>query len=116
MKLLLTGFEPFGGERINPSGEVVRAIEAAPLPGVELTTMILPVRGRISFERLVPALAAHDAWLGLGEAGGRAQRAVERVGINILLDRGPESPTQEEQALVEGDHTQFLRRHLAGQA
>jgi pyroglutamyl-peptidase len=102
MRLLLTGFEPFGGERVNPSGEVVRAIEAAPPSGVELTSMILPVRGRISFEQLVPALADHDAWLGLGEAGGRAQLSVERVGINVLVDRGPESPTHEEQTLVEG--------------
>lgn len=102
MRLLLSGFEPFGGERVNPSGEVVRAIEESPPPGVDLTTMILPVRGRISFERLIPALDAQDAWLGLGEAGGRAQLSVERVGINVLLDRGPESSTPEEQALVEG--------------
>ena len=103
MRLLLTGFEPFGGETVNPSWEVARAIEAAPPPGIELTALRLPVVGRISFERLLPALdaGAFDAWLGLGEAGGRAHLSVERVGINVLLDRGPLSTNLEEQALVE---------------
>jgi pyroglutamyl-peptidase len=103
MRLLLTGFEPFDGETINPSGEVVRVLEARSLPGVELTTLVLPVRGRISFERLLPELdrGMYDAWLGLGEAGGRPRLSVERVGINVLADRGPEAPTDGEQTLVE---------------
>lgn len=99
MRLLLTGFEPFGGETVNPSWEVARAIEAAPPAGVELTKLRLPVTGRISFERLLPALDAgnFDAWLGLGEAGGRPHLSVERVGINVLVD----GPGALEQTLVE---------------
>lgn len=99
MRLLLTGFEPFGGETVNPSWEVACAIGADPPLGVGVTTLRLPVRGRVSFEQLVPAIEAgdYDAWLGLGEAGGRAPLSVERVGINVLIDgRGAA-----EQALVE---------------
>ena len=103
MRLLLTGFEPFGGEALNPSQEVVRTIAAEPPPGIELDTLILPVVGRISFERLLPAFDAggYDAWLGLGEAGGRPHLSVERVGINLLVDRGPLSNDHGEQPLVE---------------
>ncbi|MCC6237176.1 MAG: pyroglutamyl-peptidase I [Dehalococcoidia bacterium] len=99
MRLLLTGFEPFGGETVNPSWEVARAIDADPPRDVEVTTLRLPVRGRISFARLIPALEAgnYDAWLGLGEAGGRAPLSVERVGINMLVD-GRGAP---EQTLIE---------------
>lgn len=88
MHLLLTGFEPFGGEAINPSAEIVRLIAAEPPRGVEITMLTLPVRGRVTFKQLVPALDAPglDAWLGVGQAGGRAQLAVERVGINLLID------------------------------
>lgn len=108
MRLLLTGFEPFGGEPVNPSWEVARAIEAAPLPGVEVTTLQLPVRGHISFERLLPALDAgdYDGWLGLGEAGGRAPLSVERVGINVLID-GRGAP---EQLLVDGGPAAYFSR------
>jgi pyroglutamyl-peptidase len=109
MRLLLTGFEPFGGETVNPSGEVARALEsAAPIEGVALTTLELPVRGRVSFERLLPALASgeYDAWLGLGEAGGRSVLSVERVGINVLID-GRGAP---EQALVEDGPAAYFSR------
>lgn len=108
MRLLLTGFEPFGGETVNPSWEVARALAARPPAGVEVTALELPVQGRISFDRLLPVIDAgdYDAWLGLGEAGGRAPLSVERVGINVLIDgRGAE-----EQALVEGGPAAYFSR------
>jgi pyroglutamyl-peptidase len=113
MRLLLTGFEPFGGETVNPSWQVTCALVAAPPEGVTLTTLELPVRGRISFERLLPALDAgdYDAWLGLGEAGGRPYLSVERVGINVLIDgRGAE-----EQPLVEGGPAAYFSRLSVGE-
>ena len=42
MKLLLTGFEPFGGEKINPSWEVVQQVSAEGVEGVEIVTKLLP--------------------------------------------------------------------------
>ena len=45
MKILLTGFEPFGGSELNPSAAVVEALASDPPAGVELATMVLPVIG-----------------------------------------------------------------------
>jgi pyroglutamyl-peptidase len=85
MRLLLTGFEPFAGDSINPSAELVAAIAAAPPPGITLATAILPV----AHARLDTALEATiaeadpDVVLALGLAGSRAEMSVERVAINL---------------------------------
>jgi pyroglutamyl-peptidase len=103
MRLLLSGFEPFGEESLNPSWEVARAIVESPPPGVEVTPLRLPVRARISFAELVPAFQSgnYDAWLGLGQAEGRADISVERIGINLLVDRDPEGHALPEVPIVE---------------
>jgi pyroglutamyl-peptidase len=43
MKILLAGFEPFGGSTVNPSIQVVRALAQDPLDGIDLSTAMLPV-------------------------------------------------------------------------
>ena len=112
MRLLLTGFEPFGGEVLNPSEEVVAALAAAPLPGVDLTTLVLPVRGGVALEVLWPAFASggFDAWLGLGEAGGRARLSVERLGINLLVDHDGSGNVLPERPVVEGGPAAYFSR------
>ena len=112
MRLLLTGFEPFGGESVNPSWEVARALDAAPPTDVELTALRLPVRGRVSFERLLPAFdeGRFDAWLGLGEAGGRPVLSVERLGINLLTDHDAQGAAMPEQELVEDGPAAYFSR------
>jgi pyroglutamyl-peptidase len=122
MRLLVTGFEPFDGETVNPSGEILSALAPEPSRGVELTTLELPVRGRVSFELLIPAIEGGDidAWLGLGQASGRPQLSVERVGINMLVTRDEEGGASNEQLLVdEGPAAYFsqlpvvqLARHI----
>lgn len=117
MRLLLSGFEPFGGERVNPSWEVARAIGAAPPAGVGLELLRLPVRGRISFDRLIPAFEAggFDAWLGLGEAGGRSHLSVERTGVNVLIDRDAKGRAMPEQTLVAGGPAGYFARLPVGE-
>ena len=104
MRLLLSAFEPFGGESVNPSQEVVRRIAEAPPPGAAVEALVLPVRAGVAFELLIPAFEAggFDAWLGLGQAEGRAQLSVERLGVNLRIDRGPDGSELEEETLVEG--------------
>lgn len=116
MRLLLTGFEPFDGETVNPSWEVARAIEARSPAAVELKVLELPVRGGVALDRLVPAFergaagGAFDAWLGLGQAGGRPQLSVERVGINLLVQRDGATAALEERALVDGGPAAYFSR------
>ncbi len=43
MKVLLTGFEPFGGSQVNPSAQVVGRLARDGVPGVALHSAILPV-------------------------------------------------------------------------
>ena len=117
MRLLLSGFEPFGGERVNPSWEVASAIGASPPDGVDLELLRLPVRGRISFDRLIPAFEAggFDAWIGLGEAGGRSHLSVERTGVNVLIDRDAEGKVMPDQTLVPDGPAGYFARLLVGE-
>ena len=86
MRLLLTGFEPFGGSPINPSEQIVRAFERQGITGVELETAILPVdatRGPAALLRAVKH-ARPDAILCLGEATRRPVLSIERVAVNLM--------------------------------
>jgi len=86
MKLLLTGFEPFGGSTVNPSEQVVRALANGALPDVELHTAVLPVdraSGPAALLRAVREFQS-DAVLCLGEASGRAAISIERVALNLM--------------------------------
>ncbi len=98
MRLLLTGFAPFGGEALNPSWEVARTLRDAPPAGVDLSVAELPIQACVARDALWPAWRSSrfDAWLGLGQAGGRAQICVERVALNLFHGRA-------ERGLVEGE-------------
>jgi pyroglutamyl-peptidase len=90
MRVLLTGFEPFGGSTINPSQEVVRAIEAArglaKWPArLELSTRILPVEARRGPATLLKAIdqIRPRAIVCLGESARAAAITIERIFINL---------------------------------
>lgn len=81
MHVLVTGFEPFGGDRVNASGVVVGRLAASwSHPGVELSTAVLPVEFRAAPRVLAAAIRATrpDAVICLGEAGGRSDVTPER--------------------------------------
>ncbi len=85
MKILLTGFEPFGGDAVNPSIQVVRAIAGSPPVDVELNTAMLPVDRVTGPATAVMAVESFhpDMVLCLGLANGRQTLVVERVAINL---------------------------------
>ena len=93
LRLLLTGFEPFGGSAVNPSEQVVRALVAAPPAGIELHTAILPVERRGGPQALLLALqeTQPQAVLCLGEASNLAVISIERVALNLLDFRIPDN-------------------------
>jgi pyroglutamyl-peptidase len=84
MKALVTGFEPFGGERVNPSGAAIRRLPAA-LDGLAIATRLLPAAYAPSLGLLYDAIAREqpDIVLCTGEAGSRLDLTPERVAINV---------------------------------
>ena len=87
--LLVTGFEPFGRDRINPSAEIVRALEAefahTEREGVQIAARVLRVSRKHLFEDFERALEAlrPDALVGLGLADGRSVVSVETRARNF---------------------------------
>ncbi len=91
--ILLTGFEPFGGEAINPSWEIARALDGWPCDDHVVRGMRLPCAFGDAPRALDEALAVHRPALviGLGQAGGRAEISIERVAINVDDARIPDN-------------------------
>ena len=93
MRILVTGFEPFGGQSINPSWEVARALHGLVLEGAQVTAVQLPCVFAQALPALQQALAQHrpDIVLALGQAEGRCDFSVERVAINVMDARIPDN-------------------------
>ncbi|HSE09862.1 MAG TPA: pyroglutamyl-peptidase I [Nocardioidaceae bacterium] len=91
VKILVTGFEPFGGMAVNPTQQLVEALEGRSVPGVELHTGVLPVEYdeclRVVLERI--DCLAPDAVIACGLAAGRSAITPERIAINVK-DTGAE--------------------------
>jgi pyroglutamyl-peptidase len=82
-KILITGFEPFGEDTRNPSGEAVEKLIAS--DGYELRKLILPVTWKTAFPKI---REVWDEWhpdglLMVGLAAGAKTIRIERVGINL---------------------------------
>lgn len=84
MKILVTGFEPFGGEDRNPSQELAAALPSQ-IAGADVVTAILPVTCAGALAAAEEAIRLHrpQAVVCLGQAGGRTAVSVERVAINV---------------------------------
>ncbi|MGG6311396.1 pyroglutamyl-peptidase I [Paenibacillus macerans] len=84
-KMLLTGFEPFDGERMNPAIEVVRRLQGRSVGRYAIEGLELPTVFGKSISRLVSAVeeTAPDAVICLGQAGGRAEITFERIAVNV---------------------------------
>jgi len=83
-RVLVTGFDPFGGESVNPAWEAVRRLPDV-VAGAEVIKLETPTVFDKSLGVLRTAMDAvrPDLVLGVGQAGGRTGLAVERVAINV---------------------------------
>ena len=92
---LLTGFQPFRGERINPSWEVARRLDTEVIGGMRIKSVKVPVGCATAVRRINAAIVRYRprAILGLGEAGGRTAISLA-LAINAmpLLPMSPRSP------------------------
>lgn len=95
MKIIVTGFDPFGGEKINPSIECVKALPD--IEGVELIRLELPTVFKESAKRLNEVIndVKPDAVLSVGQAGGRSGITMERIAINVDDARIPDNISQQ---------------------
>ncbi len=92
-RVLLTGFEPFGGETVNPSHEAGSRLAREHIPGMELHYLRLPVVRYVAVETAVAEIQRMrpDAVMMLGQANGRARITPERVAINVDDFRRPDN-------------------------
>ncbi len=84
MKILLTAFDPFGGEPVNPALEAVRLVPAR-IGNIEVLKLEVPTVFGKSIDTAIAAIEKEqpDAVLCTGQAGGRYGLTPERVAINV---------------------------------
>jgi pyroglutamyl-peptidase len=105
-RLLLTAFEPFGGEGLNPSLETARELEGIKLPNAALRIAELPVDRYRAVATALEVIRAErpDIVIMLGQAGSRYRINPERVAINIDDFRIPDNVGNQpkDEPIIEG--------------
>lgn len=99
MRVLLTAFEPFNNQTINPSLEILRALKSKGIAGVELVTAVLPCVDLVAERTLIGAYQEHDpeAVVCLGQGYRLAALVVEQVYSNLKHYRIPDNAGNEPQ-------------------
>lgn len=91
-RLLITGFDPFGGEKINPAWEAVRLLPEM-IGDYMLCKLEIPTVFGLAAQRVMEKAeeVKPDVILCIGQAGGRAAVTPERIGVNIRDARIPDN-------------------------
>lgn len=92
MKVLVTGFDPFGGEKINPAFEAVKLLPDT-IAGAQIIKLEIPTVFTRSADVVEKAIKEHqpDIVIDVGQAGGRSCMTVEKVAINLAEARIPDN-------------------------
>ncbi len=92
MKILITGFDPFGGETVNPAYEAVKLLPDT-IAGAEIIKLEVPTQFHRAGVVLEDAMREHkpDVVICVGQAGGRAAITPEKVAINLMDGRIPDN-------------------------
>jgi len=94
--ILVTGFDPFDGDAVNPSGEVAKRLDGRVIGDRVVRSAMLPVQHEAARAVVTPLLDAAGL-LGvvhLGLAGGRARISLERVAVNVMDYSRPDAHGQ----------------------
>ncbi|HEL1633527.1 TPA: pyroglutamyl-peptidase I [Streptococcus suis] len=96
MKIIVTGFDPFGGEPINPALETIKSLPKT-IAGAEIILVEIPTVFDKAADVLEEKMAEHlpDAVLCIGQAGGRVDLTPERIAINQDDARIPDNEGQQ---------------------
>lgn len=110
-KLLITGFEPFGGELINPSWEAVKLLPSK-INGYQLTKLCIPVVFTEAAETVIKTAEEinPDIILCIGQAGGRNAVTPELVGINLRHASIPDNSGNQpkDDAIISGGENAYF--------
>ena len=111
MKVLVTGFDPFGGESINPAWEAVKVIKDE-IAGAEVVKMQIPTVVGKSIAKIHDKMVEinPDIVIAVGQAGGRFGVTPERVAINVTDARIPDNEGNQpidEPIFADGDAAYF---------
>ena len=92
MKILVTGFDPFGGEKVNPAYEAVKLLPDT-IHGAEIIKLEIPTVFSKCGPSVEEGIRQHqpDVVLNVGQAGGRASVTIEKVAINFADARIPDN-------------------------
>lgn len=92
-KVLITGFDPFGGEKINPALEVIKELKNIEFTNIDLSIKEIPTVFYKSIKVLEAAIdeVRPDVVICIGQAGGRSEITIERVAINVIDARIPDN-------------------------
>lgn len=92
MKILVTGFDPFGGETVNPAYEAIKLLDDT-IAGAAIVKAEIPTVFHKSAELVIDKIKSEnpDVILCIGQAGGRTGVTPERVAINIDDARIPDN-------------------------
>ena len=96
MKILLTGFDPFGGEKVNPAWEAVKQVKDE-IKGSEIIKLQIPTvfgKGPKKIEEKIEEINP-DVVLSIGQAGMRSCVSVEYIGVNARVARIPDNEGNE---------------------
>ena len=110
-KILVTGFDPFGGEKINPALEVIKLLPKK-IGENEIKILEIPTVYKKSIEKIDKEIESYnpDYILSIGQAGGRTDISIERIAINIddfrIKDNEGNQPI-DEKIYFDGDNAYF---------
>jgi pyroglutamyl-peptidase len=111
MKVLVTGFDPFGGDKVNPAYEAVKKMPDE-IAGAEIIKLEIPTVFGKSGAVLKEAIQQHqpEVVICVGQAGGRAAVSMERVAINLAEARIPDNEGNQpfDTALEEDGETAYF--------
>ena len=99
--ILVTGFEPFGGEPVNPALEAIKRLEGRVVANHIIVTRAMPVVRFLAIDAILKHIQETDPVLimAVGQAGGRLEITPERVAINVddyrIPDNGGLQPVDE---------------------
>ncbi len=114
--VVITGFDPFGGEPVNPAFQAVSLLPDAVVYGQGQQADVIKAEIPTSFTRSKQAVAElenhyhPDLFISVGQAGGRSAITVERVAINLEDARIPDNDGEEphDQPVIQGDQTAYF--------